>query len=471
MLFSSMTFLLVFLPVVLMAYFAVPQKHRAARNMVLLAFSLVFFAWGEPFYIFLLLATIMVTYTLSHEVSRNNKNALIVAIAVNLLPLLIFKYTNFIIENINLIPGLAIPFVKNLTMPIGISFYTFQSLTYLIDLYKGKVRLQKNPLYICLYIFLFPQLVAGPIVRYETIEDSLDNRVENWDDFTAGFNRFIAGLAKKVIIANQTGRVATIITAQMADSPESIGSSFLWLAVFAYTLQIYFDFSGYSDMVLGLGRMFGFKFNENFDYPYVSRSVTEFWRRWHISMSSFFRDYIYIPLGGNRVSTGRWLFNIMFVWFVTGFWHGASWNYIIWGLYYGVMLIIEKFFLKKILDKIPSVASWAYTFLMTMVGWVFFMTPTNNPGKLFGMLGQMFSFASAAEAPATLRSLELQPYLPYLIVGFICSFPILGLIKKSLEKRENASLIATNISVILLYGVSMLYLISESFNPFIYFIF
>ena len=400
MVFSSLTFLLIFLPILIPVYFVIPAQYRAARNYDLLFFSLVFYSWGEPLYVFLILVTILLTYVLSGKVAQRRKWALIIAIAANLLPLAVFKYTDFILTNINLIPGVHIPLPK-ITLPIGISFYTFHVFTYIIALYRSKVNIQKNPLFLALYIFFFPQLVAGPIVRYETVEHQITNRKENWVDFQAGLGRFVMGLAKKVLIANQVGFIVKTI---MEQEPSQVGSGLLWLAAFSYTIQIYFDFSGYSDMAIGLGRMFGFHFLENFNYPYISRSVTEFWRRWHISLSSFFRDYIYIPMGGNKVSTSRWVFNMLFVWFLTGLWHGPYWSYIIWGLYYCVLLTIEKYLLKGLLERIPAVLSWAYTFLFTMFGWVIFMVETNNPGKLLEFFGRMLSFRNP-EQSLTIRTL------------------------------------------------------------------
>lgn len=463
MVFSSLTFLMIFLPALLAAYYIVPAKCRKARNYVLLSFSVLFYAWGEPLFVFLILFSLLVTYMSSKSVARKSKVGLFIGVAANLLPLLVYKYIDFIIANINLIPGIEIA-PLNLPLPIGISFYTFQILTYVIDLYRGQVKYQKNPLYVALYIFLFPQLIAGPIVRYSTVENEIENRIENWDSFSLGIRRFCFGLAKKVLIANQAGYVATTILAKDAGR---IGSSMMWLAVFAFAIQIYFDFSGYSDMAIGLGKMFGFRFLENFEHPYASKSITEFWRRWHISLSTFFRDYVYIPLGGSRVSTLRWLFNIMFVWFLTGLWHGPFWNYILWGIYYGILLVLEKLVINKIFKHIPGFFKWICTFLFTLFGWAIFMTETNDLGRL-GLVFQKLFFAVSVNASLTIKSLELQPQIPYVLIGFVLCFPWSEIFK--LKDRKSKLLdISINIGAFALYLASFFFLISESFNPFIYF--
>lgn len=464
MVFSSLTFITIFLPLILIIYFAVPHHMRAIRNYILLLFSVIFYSWGEPVYIFLIVVSIIFTYTLSKLVSKRSKWALLTVVIINLLPLAAFKYTDFIIVNINAVFNTNINSI-NISLPIGISFYTFQILTYVIDLYRNKVKRQDNPMYLALYVFLFPQLIAGPIVRYETIENQIVNRKENWSDFKAGIGRFVIGLAKKVLIANQAGYISKVI---MEQEPGFIGVSMSWLAAFSFAIQIYFDFSGYSDMAIGLGRIFGFHFLENFNYPYVSKSITEFWRRWHISLSTFFRDYVYIPMGGNRVALPRFLLNMFVIWFLTGFWHGASWNFIIWGLYYCVLLIVEKLLLNKILTKIPSFFTWLYTFIMTLFGWVIFMVETNNPFDIIEHLRKMFVFKSDGMI-LTIRSLELQPYIPFLLIGFILSFPITSKIKDMSFMSNKLVIAVRDLTVALLYAVSLAYIISESFNPFMYF--
>ncbi len=463
MVFSSLTFLLVFLPLLLLIYFIIPRKHRMARNLVLAAFSVLFYAWGEPLYVFLIIISIAITHWASKKIAGGVKWGMILAVAANLLPLVFFKYIDFIIVNLNLIPGVNLAETE-LPLPIGISFYTFQNLTYIIDLYMGRVKRQRNPFYLALYVFLFPQLVAGPIVRYASIEDAIENRRETMPEFMAGLTRFIRGLAKKVLIANQAGFVTATI---MAQESGSIGTSMLWLAVFAYAIQIYFDFSGYSDMAIGLGRMVGFRFPENFHYPYASKSVTEFWRRWHISLTSFFRDYVYIPLGGNRVSKPRWIFNFSLVWLLTGIWHGAYWNFIFWGLFYCAVLLAERLWLYRLLEKVPRLLAWCYTFTVTLFAWAIFMTETNQPADLLHMLGRMISFEPTV---ATIRSLELQPYILFLILGFVLSFPIRRRIMQlRLFENRTLQIAVCDAGVVLLYLFCLIYIVADSFNPFIYF--
>ncbi len=472
MVFSSLTFLLVFLPALMICYFIVPKKYVAARRYILMAFSLIFYACGEPIYVFAILGCVFITWLLSKGTAEKKKLHFLLSLAVNLLPLIIFKYLNFIIVNLNLLPFLNIPEV-NLVMPIGISFYTFQMLTYIIDLYRGEVKRQKNFGYLTLYIFLFPQLIAGPIVRYADIEEAIGECRENWDSIREGAGRFVKGLVKKVIFANQTGMIFNTI---FELEPNEIGTSLMWLATLAYSMQIYFDFSGYSDMAIGLGRMFGFNFLENFNLPYSSLSVSEFWRRWHISMNTFFRDYIYIPLGGSRCSTARWLFNTFVVWAITGLWHGAAWNFILWGLYYAVLLVIEKLLIGDFLKKIPKFFSWAYTAFLTLIGWSFFMYDTNSLSEMFMFTGKLFGIGEVTQS-ATLRSLELQSCIPYLVVEVILALPTrklftkLGeLIKKIPNRAVNiAAYITADVVQIAAIAVCLVFIIGESYNPFIYF--
>ena len=370
MVFSSLTFLYLLLPLAVVPYFLIP--NRCWRNFLLLAVSLLFYSWGEPKYLALLLAATAVTYAGTLAIAACPKGGaarravLVVTIVLLVADLMYFKYLGFFWENLGRILPLegALP---SIALPLGISFYTFQLLSYLIDVYRGQVDCQRNFFYLLLYVSFFPQLVVGPIVRYGTVADVLRERETSWDEVAAGLKRFILGLTKKVLIANQTAAVADLI---YNGSPDIYGTSMYWLAAFAYTMQIYFDFSGYSDMALGLGRMFGFRFDENFDHPYVSLSATEFWRRWHISLSTWFRDYIYIPLGGNRVDRARWVRNILIVWILTGFWHGAQWNFILWGLYYAAFLLLEKLFLAKLLARLPVVVRWLYAFFVVDLGWV-----------------------------------------------------------------------------------------------------
>ena len=352
MLFTSISFLYYFLPIVIVLYFILPKK---ARNVVLFIASLVFYYYGEPKYILLMLAEILVAYIGALLIDKFKKRSIfITTIAIHIGLLCIFKYTDFMISNVNGILKTSIPLLR-LALPIGISFYTFQILSYVIDVYNGKVKVQKSFLKLATYVMLFPQLIAGPIVRYETVEDELNNRKCSFETFSYGVRRFVLGLAKKVLIANMLGELCTKFTATTEKSV-----LFYWIFAIGYMLQIYFDFSAYSDMAIGLGRIFGFHFLENFDYPYISKSITEFWRRWHMSLSSWFRDYVYIPLGGNRKGVKKQIRNILVVWALTGIWHGASWNFVVWGLMFGVLLIIEKFFLAKYLEKAPNFVKRIY---------------------------------------------------------------------------------------------------------------
>ncbi len=472
MLFSSLNFLLVFFPLLVAAYFLVPKRFVAARRYVLMAFSFVFYAAGEPVYFFAILFCVFVTWLLSSGVEKKNKLCYIASLLVNLIPLVIFKYLDFIIENVNLIPFINIP-KTGLIMPIGISFYTFQMLTYIIDLYRGNVKKQRNFGYLALYIFLFPQLIAGPIVRYSDIELEILAPKESFENFKEGFGRFIKGLAKKMLIANQASYICDTI---IANDISKIDAGMMWLAVFAYTLQIYFDFSGYSDMAIGLGKIFGFNFLENFKLPYSSLSVSDFWRRWHISMNTFFRDYIYIPLGGSRCSTGRWVFNTLVVWGITGLWHGASWNFIVWGLYYALLLMLEKFFLGKVLKAVPKFISWAYTFFMTMIGWSFFMHDSNSLKEMFSFTLRLFGVGEVVGA-VTVRSLELESYIPYLVIAVILASPIRILIKKLFEKISNSTrklvtvpyYVVSDVVHIGALALCIAFVVGGSYNPFIYF--
>ena len=472
MLFSSLNFLLIFLPLLMLCYFIIPKKYVAARRYTLMAFSFIFYACGEFLYFFAIFFCILITWAVSKGIAEKKKLHFFIAMAINIGPLVIFKYLNFIILNINLIPFINLPTV-DLTMPIGISFYTFQMLTYVIDLYRGDVSRQKNFGYLALYIFLFPQLIAGPIVRYQDVEIDIGRCNENWESVKAGSARFIKGLAKKMIIANQVCYICDTIT---ANDLETISAPMMWLAVVAYTLQIYFDFSGYSDMAIGLGKIFGFEFLENFNLPYASTSISEFWRRWHISMNTFFRDYIYIPLGGSRVPIGRWMFNTLVVWTFTGLWHGAAWNFIVWGLYYAVLLMLEKFFVGAILKKIPKFFSWCYMMFFTMIGFSFFMHDSNSLVEMFSFTLRLFGVGDVSMA-VTVRSLELEAYIPYIFIAIIFSTPIRTLIGKVLEKLRSipSKLVAIPYNVgsdlvhVVAFVVCIGYIIGGSYNPFIYF--
>ncbi len=468
MLFSSLTFLFGFLPILLILYFIL--KKRKYKNIVLLIFSLIFYAWGEPKYIFLMLSTILIVYIfgiLIDKFDKENKKilkkiSLIICIILVLGSLIFFKYSNFLIENVNLAFKAKIKLL-NIVMPIGISFYTFQILSYIIDLYNKKIKLQKNYFSLALYVSLFPQLIAGPIVRYETVEEEIDNRKETKEDVISGTKRFIIGLSKKVIIANQMALLADLI---FNKHNGAYGTTIIWLGTFAYTLQIYFDFSGYSDMAIGLGKIFGFHFLENFDYPYISKSVTEFWRRWHISLSTWFRDYVYIPLGGNRVNKFKWIRNIILVWLLTGLWHGAAWNFIIWGMYYGLLLLFEKLFFDRILKKLPTIINWLYTFIIVMIGWMIFRSNSLNELLLF--IKTMFVYKQTDWLTILADNLSTFNALMFVLPAFILSFPILKKIKEKYSGKT-IYIILTNILLLMLFIMCIVYLTSSSYNPFIYF--
>ena len=457
MIFSSILFIYYFLPILLIFYFIVPSKYK---NLVLLIFSLIFYFLGEPKYIIILLLSCIINYYLSKLIEKNkhSKLYLIFAIIFNVGNLLIFKYTDFFISNINNLFNIKIPYMY-LIMPIGISFYTFQTLGYIIDVYNKKHKSSKNIIDFMTYVCLFPQLVAGPIVRYSDVEKALVDRTHSYSNFSAGIKRFVIGLSKKVLLANVLGEFTKSLVT------ETVLSS--WLKPIAYTLQIYFDFSGYSDMAIGLGLMFGFKFLENFNYPLIASSITDFWRRWHISLSSWFRDYIYIPLGGNRVSKLKWFRNIFAVWFLTGFWHGASWSFIIWGLYFGIILVIEKLFIGKYIEK-TKIFKHLYSLIIIVISFLIFNS--NNTNEIITSLKNMFCINNL-EFINQETIYYLKSYSILLIVSIISSTP---LIKNIISKIKNnkASIIIDilePITYILLLILSTAFLIDESFNPFLYF--
>ena len=470
MLFSSVSFLLFFLPSLLAVYFCVPKSLRTVRNMVLLVFSLVFYGCGGVRFLLLMLASIAINYTGGMLASLKNPRAarwgVIAAVVCNLLLLGYFKYIGFFTQNLHaIIPSVE---VINVALPIGISFYTFQGLAYVVDVYRGETEAQKNPLWVALYISLFPQLVAGPIVRYSTIAHEIKGRNENMKDFSEGCVRFMVGFGKKMLLANAAGRLADIAF----DFPmEHMSVSFAWMGALAYTAQIYFDFSAYSDMAIGMGKMFGFHFLENFNYPYISRSVTEFWRRWHISLSSWFRDYVYIPLGGNRCSRFRHVLNIMIVWFLTGMWHGASWNFIFWGLYFGVILLIEKYLLAGVLDKLPSIIRHIYTMVLVIIGWVLFRS--EDLSAVAGYLSAMFGIGAEGFWSRQTVYYFIQFY-PEWILFFICSTPVAVFLGKRLEKCQStlgrfALSFVPKVFALAVFILGYIELVNGSFNPFIYF--
>lgn len=462
MVFSDTPFLYAFLPLTVLFYLVLPS--RSLKNYALLVFSLLFYSWGEPKLLVLMIGVALAAYLCGLGMVRfpqQKKAFLWISVALLLCNLIVFKYLNFFVDNLDKLTGVALS-LPAIALPIGISFYTFQILSYVIDLYRGKVGVQRNFFYFLLYVSFFPQLIAGPIVRYQTVEEEIDSRQESWDDVLYGLRRFILGLAKKVLIANNVARIAE----QIYGAGDAAGTAAYWLAALCYTFQIYFDFSGYSDMAIGLGRMFGFHFPENFDYPYISRSVTEFWRRWHISLSTWFRDYVYIPLGGNRVSRGRWIFNIFVVWGLTGLWHGAQWNFILWGLYYAVLLFSEKLFLSRLLKKLPGAVQWLYTMLFVVVGWVLFNL--TDFARLRHALAVMFT-PHATDWLAMLAC-DTSIIIPILVLPFaiLFSFPVLTKWKKHADDTPLTALLTNGVCLGLL-ALSIAFIISSSYNPFIYF--
>lgn len=471
MLFSSLTFLFIFLPLVLLMYYI---SGRKLKNSVLLIFSLVFYAYGEPKYLIIMVVSIMVNYIIGLLVDRYRDRQILIKIIltttviINLGIIGYYKYTDFFIQNFNKLFNKSI-LVRNIAMPIGISFFTFQGLSYVIDIYRGNGKVQKNPLNVALYISLFPQLIAGPIVRYETIADQIHNRIETIEGFSFGIKRFILGLSKKILIANNIGLIADEVFNIMTPK---LSVLLAWIGIVSYTGQIYFDFSGYSDMAIGLGYMFGFQFLENFNYPYISRSITEFWRRWHISLGTWFRDYVYIPLGGNRVSRIKFLRNIFIVWFLTGLWHGAAWNFIVWGLYYGVILILEKLFVGKYINRLWKPFQHIYTMSIVIIGWVFFRSNSMIYARnyLFVMLG-----LRGQPLIDTQAIYYLIQYRYAFIISIIAATPVCQFIRKKLKRisipyfENTVFYVIEPILLIALFLLCIMYLINSTFNPFIYF--
>lgn len=467
MVFSSLTFLFAFFPLVIIVYFI--NSNVTYRNLVLLLSSIVFYAWGEPVYVILMFISTLNDYLHALLISKmkakgnqtGSKLALISSITINLGLLSFYKYSDFIIMNINRVFNTNIDLL-NIALPIGISFYTFQTMSYTLDVYLGKVKAQKNLLILSTYVTMFPQLVAGPIVRYSTIERELAVRKESWDDAAEGLKRFIIGLGKKVIIANQMGLMADTV---FNLDKSNIGMSLAWAGIIAYTFQIYFDFSGYSDMAIGMGRLFGFRYLENFNYPYISQSITEFWRRWHISLGSFFRDYVYIPLGGNRVNIQRWIINILVVWFLTGLWHGASWNFVLWGLYFALILMAEKFILLRVLNRCPRIIRHMYTIFLIIIGWVIFRSESLI--QIMEYLAALFGLYSNNELK-DFYNLSLLHLIPYMFIAIIASTPLPNLILKKLNEKLLSGLVY-DAFLFTVFLISIMYLVNNTFNPFIYF--
>lgn len=477
MLFSSLEFLCFFFPVFFLVYFLVSRLCKKAvwpRNAVLLVFSLVFYAWGELSYFWLLMLSIGINYVFALLIgrckpgpntkgSRAGAKALLAGdVAVNLALLGVFKYAGLAVTTLNTICGTAFT-VPEIALPIGISFFTFQIMSYVIDVYRDKVAPQKNIFIVAVYLCAFPQLIAGPIVRYSDIEEQLANRMETTDGVYRGLNRFIVGLSKKVIIANTC---AALCDSLFATEISMFGAAGAWIGMLAYTLQIYFDFSGYSDMAIGMGRMFGFQFPENFRYPYVSRSVSDFWRRWHITLSTWFREYLYIPLGGNRVRVPRNIFNLAVVWMATGLWHGASWNFLLWGAYFGAVLIAEKFLYGKALSRAPGFVGWAYTALVVLVGWVFFALDDLGRGAAY--LGAMFGGGAGAVDAYALRA--LLNYGAVLLLCAAASTPLAsGALERLRARRPRAHSALTYALVIAGFALCLIYVVDAGYNPFLYF--
>ncbi|WP_369900899.1 MBOAT family protein [Bacillus manliponensis] len=464
MVFSSSIFLFVFLPLVLFFYFIVPAK---LRNFVLLVFSLVFYAWGEPRFVVLMLFSIVLNYILGllvhhYETRKNMKRTfLIMAIVGNILLLAYFKYITFFTDIINDLLQLSIH-IEPVPLPIGISFYTFQAMSYVIDIYRKDGEVQKNPLNLALYISIFPQLIAGPIVRYNIVAKQMKKRIHSFERVAEGIQIFIIGLAKKILIANQAGIVADKI---FALPPAEISVTTAWIGILAYTLQIYFDFSGYSHMAIGLGKIFGFDFPKNFNYPYISKSISEFWRRWHITLGSWFRDYVYIPLGGNRVSKLANYRNLFIVWGLTGLWHGASWTFITWGLYYGFIIAIEKAGLERLIQKLWSPLQHVYVLLIVMVGWVFFRA--DNFTYSFHYLQTMFGI-QANGLTDTNTMLYVHEHWMIFVIAIFAATPIMANITKKMQHTV-AIQIARPIVLLTLFTISIMYLVNATYNPFIYF--
>ncbi len=470
MVFSSLFFLCVFLPINIFLYYAV--NNNTYKNAVLIVSSLAFYAWGEPIWISVLVLSALFNYFIGVSIersrgSRKGKGMLVLAVAVNLFVLGFFKYFGFITESINTLLGISVP-VISIGLPIGISFYTFKSISYIVDVYRGEVGAQKSFFKFLLYISLFHNLVAGPIVRYKDIEQDIENRALGFESFSNGVSRFIIGLGKKVIIANQANEFSKAFLDMDYSRLPVLGA---WAGILLYAIEIYFDFSGYSDMAIGLGKMYGFNYKENFNYPYIAKSVTEFWRRWHISLTSFFKDYVYIPLGGNRKHHVR---NMLVVWLLTGLWHGAGWNFVVWGLYFFVLLVIEKYILLKFEKKIPAVFWRLYFVAAILVGWVFFYH--TGIDRAFRFLGIMFGInAPSLSSPEV--GIFLNSYMIFIVIALVGCTPLMksifDRIKGSLQRIRIGAysvdqLIKSTVNIAILI-VSIIMLVGQSYNPFLYF--
>lgn len=468
MLFSSVVFLFVFLPVVLFGYHVVFRNIKW-KNYWLLICSLGFYAWGEPVYVFLMLVSILGNFLFGlwiHRTTdqRNRKLELLLSVIFNFGMLFYFKYCGFVIRNLNLLLGLQIA-VREIPLPIGISFFTFQAMSYVIDLYRGNTQVQRNPLYLALYVSFFPQLIAGPIVRYNSIEAQIGSRTVTLDKFEEGVCRFLQGFGKKILLSNSLSVTAEQVFGMAAQGELSV--SMAWLGALAYTFQIYFDFSGYSDMAIGLGKMFGFEFEENFRYPYISRSVSEFWNRWHISLGHWFRDYVYFPLGGSRVGKGKLLRNLFVVWLLTGIWHGAAWQFIVWGLAYGVLISMEKLtgIPKRMRHPVAVYSYGLFTFLMVVMGWVLFGS-RNLPAALYQLRAMVG--IGARGIWDTLASFTIREYGFYFLLAALFSTPLPGLAVGKLRKTAWYD-IGKAVACLAMLLICISYLLMNAHNPFIYF--
>lgn len=464
MLFSSIPFLYYFLACVLILYFLVPGK---IKNIVLLMSSLFFYAWGEVRYVALMVIVIFLGYIFGLLVNgcktpKAKKGLLVLAVLICAGILGYFKYADFFVSNFNAVTGMSVPLLK-VALPIGISFYTFQVMSYVVDVYRGTAKVQYNPFTLATYISMFPQLIAGPIVRYADVAEQLENRIHSVDKIALGIRRFVMGLSKKILIANALGELCEIFK---ASGDKSV--AFFWLYAVAFTLHIYYDFSGYSDMAIGLGKIFGFEFMENFNYPYISKSITEFWRRWHMSLGTWFRDYVYIPLGGNRVSKPRWLFNILVVWFLTGFWHGASWNFIVWGLYFAVLLMLEKLVLLPILEK-SRVFNHIYVMFLVIISFVIFNAADMT--EAFAYIGGMFG-AGGVPVVSPEAVYYFKSNLVVLLFAIVGATPLCKNVAAKIREHKIGALVLDILEPVVLIGLMLLctaYLVDGSFNPFLYF--
>ncbi|MBD5459691.1 MAG: MBOAT family protein [Lachnospiraceae bacterium] len=487
MIFSSVLFLFRFLPVFIICYFAVPQRMMRLKNIILFLGSLIFYAWGEPVYVVLMLFSTLSDFIHGQRIEAcrakggSGKGWLISSLLINLLLLGFFKYADFLIGVCNTLTGSRIPQL-NLPLPIGISFYTFQTMSYSVDVYRGEVKAQKNLLNFGVFVTMFPQLIAGPIVRYKTAEEFLGVRKSSAEDIAYGIRRFVLGLGKKVLFANNVGMIWTQIAGMDFDR---MTAGMAWLGILAYAFQIYFDFSGYSDMAIGLGAIMGFRFPENFNYPYISRSITEFWRRWHISLGTWFKEYVYIPLGGNRKGIARQIVNILIVWALTGIWHGAGWNFLLWGLWFALFLILEKAFLGKWLKRLPAVVCWLYSMLAVLIGWVLFALesdPSHPGGQIIPYLGAMLGINGVGLADRETMYL-LTTNLPLFVLLILGAVPVWRNLLRILRERAESTgedraesgrvslwfVLGENIALAVIFILSVGYIVEASFNPFLYF--